>query len=140
MLNATKDHFGRFRQNYKLRMRMRHSTHQRCKHGSKAVPEGRKPVAARPEIHFQVVTGSSRSVLTRFAHRSISACQTVPEHIMERVSLLAVAVNLLLALMLNRVDGSVEGLRTVTRVQVGLSAARGRFCHHFRFCCNTAEF
>lgn len=64
MLNATKDHFSRFQKNYKLRMRKRHSTHKRCKHGSKAVPEGRKPVAARRETHFKVVTGSSRSART----------------------------------------------------------------------------
>lgn len=59
---------------------------------------------------------------------------------MERVSLFAVAVNLVLVLMVNRVDGSLEGPRTVSRVQVGFSAACGCCSsRHFR-CCNTAEF
>ncbi|XP_075902700.1 ganglioside GM2 activator [Nelusetta ayraudi] len=37
---------------------------------------------------------------------------------MHRVSLLAVAVSLLLALLLNRVDGSLAGLRRVNRLQL----------------------
>lgn len=64
-----------------------------------------------------------------------------PNNIMERVSLLAVAVNVLLALMLNRVDGSLEGQRAANRVQVGLGAACGWcFSRHVRSCCDTAEF
>lgn len=51
---------------------------------------------------------------------SIRCVSPFPTKSMERVSLLAVAVNMLLALMANRVDGSLEGMRAINRVQVGL--------------------
>lgn len=140
MLNSMRERerkkitFGRFRQNYKLRMRKRHSTHPAL---STRKAENRWP--RLPEAHFQVVTGSSVTLLCHLG--PFPGLSRFPNSIMHRVSLLAVAVSLLLALLLNRVDGSLAGLRRVNRLQVGLSPGfdshRSPAC--CCCCCKTAE-
>lgn len=97
-----------------------------CKYGS----AGRHKIGGRvsPSLDFKL------------SHVPVSLCSVTwlptrrfPNSIMGKVSLLAFAVSLLLALLLNRVGGSLAGLRRVNRVQVGLSP--GFHSHRSPACC-----